>query len=149
MSVTEITGDLFQQDVDALAHGVNCKGVMGSGIAPFFKKQNPVMFNHYKALCFKGTLKPGLVFPWKTGDGKWIYNLATQNHPGPHATLGWVQQSLEGMRLHAETHRVLSIAVPRIGAGIGGLDWLQVRLRMYDTFNNSVVKLTIVSLPGA
>lgn len=35
-----ITGDLFEQThLDAIGHGVNCKGVMGAGIAAQFKKR--------------------------------------------------------------------------------------------------------------
>lgn len=33
MSLTEVTGDLFAvTGLDALAHGVNCRGIMGAGM---------------------------------------------------------------------------------------------------------------------
>jgi O-acetyl-ADP-ribose deacetylase (regulator of RNase III) len=34
----EIEGDLFNSDAQALAHGVNIRGVMGAGIAKPFKE---------------------------------------------------------------------------------------------------------------
>lgn len=47
-----ITGDLFSAKKDSiLVHAVNCKGVMGGGIAAVFKKYFPRMFLVYKNIC--------------------------------------------------------------------------------------------------
>lgn len=50
MSIEEGTGDLFAQpDLRALAHGCNCAGAMGKGIAVPFKQRWPRMYEEYRA----------------------------------------------------------------------------------------------------
>lgn len=150
MGTEFVTGDLFKQyDVGALAHGVNCRGIMGAGIAPVFKDKWPLMYQEYRTLCLKRTLRPGLVYPYYTDNGKWIYNMATQDDPGRNATYEWLEISLRFVRLHAETHRIRSVAMPRIGAGIGGLNWTAVKNRMTEVFEGSQVILRAVSLPDS
>ena len=128
MSLTEIRGDLFAvPGLDALAHGVNCAGKMGAGIAVEFKRRWPAMFTAYRVACLEGRLVPGTVFA-ERADGRWIYNLATQDKPGSRARLEWVQATLGAMAARARwQHGVRRIGMPRIGCGLGGLSWDDVR----------------------
>lgn len=145
------TGDLFTQpDVEALAHGVNCKGVMGAGIAPLFKNKFPGLYDQYRHWCDTGLLEPGGVFPWLT-DTKIVFNLASQDKPGADASLLWLNRSLMKMREMCVTMGVRSVAAPRIGAGIGGLDWETEVKSLYEIMfqGDSKVKLVVVSLPDA
>lgn len=80
-----------------LAHGVNCVGAMGAGIAVNFKRKFPDMYEEYNARCKRGLLIPGCVWTWTTqwDDGHFynkdgridmrkvdytIYNLAIKAH---------------------------------------------------------------------
>lgn len=93
---SERGGNLFEaDDLDALAHGVNCKGVMGAGIAAEFKKRWFAVFTKYRRLCEIGELFPGDCMPVVIGDhGPIVYNLATQNRPGPDAKLRYIARSV-------------------------------------------------------
>lgn len=125
--VEHVSGDLFaQRDVYALAHGVNCRGVMGAGIAVEFKRRWPQMFTAYAQACGTGELTVGGMFAWQVAEDRWVYNLASQDRPGKDARLDAVATSLEAALAHACVHSVPSIALPRIGCGIGGLDWPEV-----------------------
>jgi O-acetyl-ADP-ribose deacetylase (regulator of RNase III) len=53
------SGNLFDSKADALVNTVNCKGIMGKGVALEFKKRFPFCFSPYKSACRKGILKPG------------------------------------------------------------------------------------------
>jgi O-acetyl-ADP-ribose deacetylase (regulator of RNase III) len=44
-------GDMFATSVDARVNTVNCKGVMGAGVALAFKNRYPDMFKEYKQAC--------------------------------------------------------------------------------------------------
>ena len=45
-------GDIFRIDgVSSYAHGCNCAGAMGKGIAVQFKSKYPDMYLEYKQLC--------------------------------------------------------------------------------------------------
>jgi O-acetyl-ADP-ribose deacetylase (regulator of RNase III) len=150
VTVEHRVGDLFAQwDVDALGQGVNCRGVMGSGIAPLFKARWRDMYLEYRALCKKGGLTLGGLFPWPLPNGRWIYNMATQDLPGRNAELAAVSTCMEKVLAHAQEHGVGSVALPRIGSGVGGLDWPDVAALIEQVAGPSPVRVVLVSLPGA
>lgn len=150
MTFKEIEGDLFDQKVQALAHGVNCKGLMGAGIAKPFRDKFPLMYEEYVLMCKAGQLRPGSVFAHYAGGGRWVYNIASQNSPGPDARKEWLSAGLYSALIHARVYGVKEIAAPQIGCGIGGLDYrkdvepiFERMARMFPTTN-----LTVVSLPA-
>ena len=133
MPIHFVAGDLFANEhhAQALAHGVNCKGSMGAGIAVGFRERYPAMYEEYRRRCtaIPRELNPGDCFLWKAADGKpWVFNLATQeDYWRSRATYDAVEQALAAMRAQAESAGVRSIAIPRIGTGYGGLSWKKLR----------------------
>lgn len=146
-------GDLFAQlDVDAYAHGVNCQGVMSGGIAVPFKGKHPLMYSAYRQVCDQlGLALLGDVMPWSTEPFctyRWVYNLFTQGLPGPNASLTAIRSSTQKMFAHAQWAGVSSIAMPRIGAGIGGLDWNDVNDELtWVADQHPSIQLVVVTLP--
>ena len=121
--IVERTGDLFSTECPALGHGVNTLGSMGAGIAVEFRRRWPAMYDAYRAECRSGRLQPGGIFVWQAAD-QLIVNLATQRGIGRGAArLEWVRQAA---RATAQLS-VAGLALPRIGAGLGGLRWADVR----------------------
>jgi len=172
MTVSEATGDLFDQDtwtirgeaypypVDVLGHGVNCQGFMGAGIANEFRKRYPEMYEKYKQMCDQDFLKPGMVYPWvdyTTLSGKpfWIFNIASQFNTGRAANINYLRAGLLSCRFYMEDRGLNHLALPRIGAGIGGLSWNHVKSVVHDVFddNSGCVDnqphVTLVSLEGS
>ena len=121
--IVERTGDLFSTECPALGHGVNTLGSMGAGIAVEFRRRWPAMYDAYRAECRSGRLQRGSIFVWQAAD-RLIVNLATQRGVGRGAArLEWVRQAA-----HATAQlSVAGLALPRIGAGLGGLCWADVR----------------------
>jgi O-acetyl-ADP-ribose deacetylase (regulator of RNase III) len=144
----EVEGDLFAMDVDAIGHGVNCKGLMGAGIAKPFREKFPLMYEEYALMCQAKDFHPGDVFKYYVGDGRWVYNLASQNKPGADADLGWLMQAAHTMMVHAHRYGVQEIALPQIGCGIGGLDYRDVRKVLSDVSGGWSPDLTVVILPS-
>ncbi len=116
------TGNLFDTELTSIAHGVNVDGVMGAGIAKTVRALYPVTYETYRNACKTGVLKPGKIHVWYE-NGRFVYNLASQDRPGPNAKLKWLEKSLDAAIVHAKKSNHAAMAVPRIGAGIGGLDW--------------------------
>jgi O-acetyl-ADP-ribose deacetylase (regulator of RNase III) len=120
--ITYRTGDLFASGLPAIAHGVNCQGVMGAGIAAQFRRRWPDMYEAYRKQCGQfGGLIPGDVIPWKHPGGV-IFNLATQLDPGADAQ-PWMITAAVG-RMIREAHYsygITEIGLPMIGCGFGGL----------------------------
>lgn len=154
MTFEYVTGDLFDIDVRAIAHGCNCRGAMGAGVARLVKNRHPGMYQQYKKLCDEGLFGLGSVFPWIGGSlvrpkYDFVYNLGTQYDPGPNASLDGIYWSMDRMFAQAEKSKVESIAVPRIGAGIGGLKWDNVRQVMERlSGKHPTVKLVVVTHPS-
>ena len=127
MPVDLTKGDIFSTPgLTTYAHGVDCAGEMSAGIAGQFKKRWPAMYAEYSALCAAGRLGLGDVFTW-VGDDVTIYNLAIQRHWRDTAKGPALAVALRKMVALAATAGVERIAVPRIGAGLGGIGWTRVR----------------------
>jgi len=138
-------GDIFKiGDVNNFAHGCNCAGAMGKGIALTFKNKFPQMYSEYKLMCEKKEFKPGDVFDYQDGEFH-IYNLATQYSWRTNATLDFIGLSMRRMLQIAESSNVRDIAMPAIGAGLGGLKWYDVK-RVIDTVSaeSPLVNLYVV-----
>jgi O-acetyl-ADP-ribose deacetylase (regulator of RNase III) len=126
-----VAGDLFANrfNAEALAHGCNCAGSMGAGIAVGFRQRYPEMFEEYRRRC---RAKPpeftlGSAFLWRQEGKPAVFNLGTQPRPGRGATYPAVEAALRVMRQTADAEGITSVAMPRIAAGYGGLSWKKVR----------------------
>jgi O-acetyl-ADP-ribose deacetylase (regulator of RNase III) len=118
---------------------------MGKGIAVPFRRANPAMYLAYKKACADGTLRLGGVFPWRRENGTWIYNLGTQRTWRTKAKLPDVIAALQAAVVHAERNDVASIRIPAVGAGLGGLDWTEVKRAMIGSFADVSVELVVYS----
>lgn len=142
----ERDGNLFDQtDLDAWGHGVNCRGVMGAGIAVPFSRLDYSMYAAYKELCYNGDLSVGQFFPWKLDDGRYVYNIATQDKPGANATYTGLGIGLARAVQHAEQIGLRSLGIPRIGCGIGGLKWSLVREIIEETAEYEDFRIVVVT----
>lgn len=127
MTVSVIKGDLFDpgHEFDAIGHGVNCRGVMGAGIAAVFKARYPEMYKRYVIMCRYGILRAGGAYVYEPDANPIIFNLASQDEPGPDAREKWYAQSLvaalETPEVTQNWHPDYTVGLPLIGAGIGGL----------------------------
>ena len=128
MKVTYIEkGDIFSlEGVRNFAHGCNCAGAMGKGIALQFRVKYPEMYKQYVKLCKSRQFIPGGVFDY-CEDGTHIYNLGTQRSWRTKAEPRYIRMSLRKMLELASESQVTSIAMPAIGAGLGGLTWDSVK----------------------
>lgn len=120
-------GDIFRiEGVSNYAHGCNCAGAMGKGIALQFKEKYPDMYLEYKQLCKEHKFCPGDVFDYDYGNGH-IYNLGTQATWRTRAKIEYIEKALIQMLELANRDYITAIALPAIGAGLGGLKWEDVK----------------------
>jgi O-acetyl-ADP-ribose deacetylase (regulator of RNase III) len=141
MPIQYLSGDLFVNRVkaQAFAHGCNCQGSMGAGIAKTFKEQYPVMFDEYRRRCKADPREFNLgdCFLWKANDQPWVFNLATQERYW-HARASYeaIEIALIKMKEQANGETISTIAIPQIGTGFGGLSWAKVRAIIEKVFAN-------------
>jgi O-acetyl-ADP-ribose deacetylase (regulator of RNase III) len=123
-------GDIFTTTLPAIGHGVNLHAVMGSGIAKLIKQRFPAVFAPYAEACKNGELTVGstqVVQVVTEPEPFFIMNLASQDAPGRNARYEWLEGSLEMAVMAAHDMGLRGFALPRIGAGIGGLEWDKAR----------------------
>ncbi|MDB5819581.1 MAG: macro domain protein [Rhizobacter sp.] len=131
--ITYIHGNLLEARVDALVNTVNTVGVMGKGIALMFKERFVRNFDLYAAACKAKRVKVGAMFVTETGelDGpRWIINFPTKDHWRGSSRLSWIESGLLDLKRVVLEHQIKSVAIPPLGAGNGGLDWLAVKSRI-------------------
>lgn len=146
--ITLRQGSLFDTELNAIGHGVNVDGYMGAGIAKQFKQRYPRNYEMYKHACNIHLLKPGAAICW-FDNGKYIYNIASQDRPGPNAKLKWLRSGLQHAMILCIRSGVEELAIPRIAAGIGGLEWTEV-LKVIEDLDKKYPKfnLEVWSLNG-
>lgn len=127
------TGDLLAEEADALVNTVNCVGHMGAGIALQFKKAWPENFRAYAAACRDGEVQPGRMFIYETNQltpPRYIINFPTKRHWRGRSRLEDIDAGLVALVEEIRRLDLKSIAIPPLGAGLGGLPWSQVGPRI-------------------
>jgi O-acetyl-ADP-ribose deacetylase (regulator of RNase III) len=132
MPIEFVSGDLFDNahHAEAFAHGCNCQGSMGGGIAKTFRERYPAMFDEYRRRCKAEPRQFNLgdCWLWKAENQPWVFNLATQEgYWRARASYEAMETALKSMRQQADAEGLTRIAMPRIGVGYGGLSWKKVR----------------------
>ena len=125
-----VTGDLFEASVDALVNPVNTVGVMGKGLALQFKQRFPENYAAYRAAAKAGELEIGKMFVFESGARgaqRYIVNFPTKRHWRGRSELSFVESGLVDLIEVVRARTIRSIAVPALGAGLGGLAWTDVR----------------------
>lgn len=126
-----INQDVTNVDVGIVAHGVNCQRVMGSGVAKAIKERWPAVYDAYMNNPYgKGVELIGTAQIVKIDQLLYVANCYTQVHYGrdnkQYASLDAVRFSLTRVFEFA-TEKHLPLYLPRIGCGLGGLQWDDVR----------------------
>lgn len=129
-------GDMFEKIVDIRVNTVNCKGVMGAGVALAFKNRYPEMFKDYKKACHDGIVRPGSMYVWKNLLGDWIINFPTKRDWRDPSRYDDILAGLEDLRSYLKNLGSVSIALPALGCGHGGLDWIQVSQMIKDKLSD-------------
>ena len=129
MAIKYIKGSVFNTHCHVIAHGCNCKGGFGKGIAYTIAKMHPEVRVAYMT-------KYNSLHSWKLGDIQYvnvksstyhiIANCATQFSFLPHNVLHADYEAIK--KIMIELHDFCKannygLAIPKIGAGLAGGDW--------------------------
>ena len=119
-------GDMFDGHYDALINPVNCVGVMGKGLALEFKKRYPEMYEGCRKACSDWNFHPGDLYLYRYEDVA-IICFPTKDHWRDPSKLEYIEHGLKELRGYlAKKPNIRSVAVPKLGCGLGGLDWADV-----------------------
>ena len=150
MGVTYADRSIFEIDAEAIVNPVNCVGVSGAGLARQFARRYPENDRLYRQACCEGRVTPGRGIITKTGldSPRHIVNFPTKRHWRDESRLSDISLGLRNLRRELLRRGIRSVALPALGAGLGGLDWRDVREVIEMEFGGQSAIEVTVSNPG-
>ena len=147
--IYEVEGDILMSRAEVIAQGVGVNDAMASGLARKLQEKFPSMRDHFHEWCEETNPEPGDIWLWE-GNGKTkILNLITGAAADPG--LGRpsrpekiaVHRAFRALNKVVADKRLSSIAMPMIGSGVGGIDWLEVRGMMHNQLGELLIPVFV------
>lgn len=140
--ITYIKGDLLTVTNGMIIHGCNCSGGFGSGIAGQIRKKWPSVYEEFKLMPLGevslGKIQINNVEYLELSD-LWVVNCFTQLNYGAdgkkYASVDAIKNALVQVFERATVYRE-TIHSPKIGCGLGGLDWETEVRPIFEDLNN-------------
>lgn len=155
-------GDIFFSQAEIICHQVNCRGVMGAGIARAVRDRYPGIYETYKSICdgfcadgrSSELLGYAMILETEEGSGKYIANLFAQDgyRRGPNDRTVYTNyealaKAVDDLAKTAAAYHIKTVAIPlNMGCGLAGGDWNKVKEILKNSFQNSPVDLEIWQL---
>lgn len=140
MKIQYKTGNLIEADEYCLVHGCNAQGRMGSGVAKAIRAYYPAAYDAYRDEYDRNGLIVGDVI-WALSNGKLIANGITQEFYGydnntyiDYDAINRVMENVHGTASELE----FSVALPLIGAGLGGGSWKKISEIIENIFTDVI-----------
>jgi O-acetyl-ADP-ribose deacetylase (regulator of RNase III) len=130
--IHEVSGDILLSKAQVIAHGIAPNEHFEHGLALMLREKWPQMAKDYRHYANQTHPKSGEIWAWG-GFGTRIVNLLTHEGTFDHggkpgkATLANVRHCLKRFRHWLEVEKVNSLAIPKLGTGVGGLHWEDVK----------------------
>jgi O-acetyl-ADP-ribose deacetylase (regulator of RNase III) len=151
MKICYKIGDLLAAEEPMIAHGCNAQGVMGKGVAKAVKETLPEVFKAYRRqFVLEQKLDLGTVVYVDSHAGKLWCNCITQGTydknpivPGTtnvdrYVDYDAIRSCMRDLNARAIEEGYASIAMPMIGAGLGGGDWDTIAQIIEEEFTTVV-----------
>ena len=123
-------GDLLTVNDKYIAHGVNCMGTMGAGVALAIRLKYPTVYEEYYKFVMdsakNGLSKKellGKVFVSEVDDTRAILNIFSQERIGRNGKFVSYDALDLAFETIADNKQITSLSIPKIGAGLGGGNW--------------------------
>jgi len=127
--IHKVEGDILLSKAQAIVHGVGVNDPMDKGLALKIRNKYPSLQKDLNRWCHQHNTLPGEAWMWVGQDNVRIVNLITHermecnDHHYDKATLSNIRHALTALVKMIAFEKLTSIALPRIGTGLGDLDW--------------------------
>lgn len=137
MKIRYVKGDLIRADEEIIMHGCNAQGVMGSGVAKAIRNRWPYAYEVYAYEHKIHGLELGEVV-WAKCEDKLIANCITQANFGrdgeQYCDYEAIRKCCQTVVAQASVRGNKAVAMPQIGAGLGGGDWRTIEAIIEEEF---------------
>lgn len=125
----DVLAALENDELDVVAHGCNCQGGFGSGIAGQISRKWPHVKGAYLDLYRSGGTILGFFQPVAISESKFIINCGTQNDYLPrgirHADYNAIDDVMDSLKLYTQ-NKLTRVGIPMIGSGLAGGEWAEI-----------------------
>lgn len=146
--IRNLSMDVLDTDTELIAHQVNCKGVMGAGLARQIRTQFPNVYEAYRKACNSVTNSSDLLGKIQIKQG--VVNLFAQDGYGTdkqYTDYKALETCLYKLALYMTEHKMKTLALPYgLGCGLGGGNWDTVHKIIERAFNNTDIAVYICRL---
>uniref|UniRef100_A0A7V4KBT2 Macro domain-containing protein n=1 Tax=Fervidobacterium pennivorans TaxID=93466 RepID=A0A7V4KBT2_FERPE len=151
-------------EVDAIVNTINTKGYMGKGLALEFALRFPKMEEAYKKACQQGIIKPGSVWVYQVEVEYWedveakrerkrkllkVLNAATKDDFKLPSKMEWIESIVDEIKDMLIRDEIQAVALPKLGAGLGKLQWEAVEevivTRLYELDKKIIISLDLLA----
>jgi len=144
--ITYKTGNILDATENVVLQQVNCKGVMGSGLAKQIRNRYPWVYTEYKEYLAEGGEFLGTTQRVKIGPLQWVINLFSQDDYGRgnkvYTDYPAFEHALQSVHLFVFGND-FSVAIPyKIGCGLANGDWnvvLEIIEKIFKDYKYDVV----------
>ena len=152
MEIIYKEGNLLDAQTDVIAHQVNCRGVMGSGVAKQIRDKWPVVFEEYRqkyeVWCENLIGECQLI---QINDNQYVANLFGQHDYGNdgkrYTSYDAIYNSLNDLAVQMMSNGMESLAIPyKMSCDRGGADWRIIMAMIESVFENVEIKIEIWKL---
>lgn len=151
MAIEYVVGDLLSCTQPVLVHGCNNQGVMGSGVARQIRAKWPHVYEVYHKFDVDHGLELGDVIPAVAEEDLIVLNAITQDGFGRDGAVyvkyDAITTCFRTINVYMQHHGFLELALPRIGAGLGGGDWKIIEEIINQTAENYTPVVYDYSMP--
>ncbi|TNE51992.1 MAG: Appr-1-p processing protein [Deltaproteobacteria bacterium] len=147
--IREVEGDILLTRAHAIAHGVAPNDLFTHGLSLTLRQRWPAMYNDFLRWNKDNQAQPGDVLTWQGVGGVRVVHLFTQESteegsvfPG-RACLYHVKRCINRLKEEIVDQGIISLALPRLATGAGGLKWDEVSHVIYPDLEEVHIPIVV------
>jgi len=136
--------DILEAATDAVVSSCTTAGSMEKGLAGQVARVYPEVETEYKEALAQGFLGIGKVWAVQPqGAGYIVVLFPTSTEASRRSDPEYIKAGLRALKEVVVGHEWKSLAVPKLGTGVGGLEWADVKKEIVDTFQDVLDKIDL------
>ena len=129
---------ILNTELKYIAHGVNCKNRMGSGVAKVLFDKYPDVKTEYHKFCKNLSFSPLNYVQSINCNDKVVFNCFTQENYGYDGKRYVNYGAIVKCFTNLVERGITKLAIPKIGCGLAGGDWNIVEQLINDTVGENI-----------
>lgn len=131
--------DILKAQTQVIVSSVTTAGAMAEGLSAQVAKAYPDVEAEYKAALAQGSLDIGKVWAVQPQGAPYVVVLfPTSKEASRRSDLEYIRQGLVSLKEVITGHDFKSVAMPKLGTAVGGLEWDHVKELIVDTFLDEI-----------